>query len=133
MIEPHFNPEVGFVRRGDVAMNFASARFSPRLRRGRVVRKLTWQGELDYITNAAGDVLEDRALAGLFGVEFNSGDELQITATRQYERLPSDFAISRGVVVPAGGYSYQLVSARYALAQQRMVSGNASASYGSQA
>ena len=131
VIEPNFNPEVGFVRRGDVATNFASARFSPRMRQGRAVRQLTWQGQLDYITNAAGDVLEDRAVAGLFGVEFNSGDQLQITATRQYERLPSDFAISRGVVVPAGGYSYQLVSARYALAQQRMVNGNASASYGS--
>jgi hypothetical protein len=130
VIGPNFNPDVGFVRRGDVAMNFASARFSPRLQRGRAVRQLTWQGEVDYITNAAGDVLEDRTLAGVFGVEFNSGDDLQITATGQYERLPSDFAISQGVVVPAGEYSYQFVNARYALAQQRMVSGSASASYG---
>jgi hypothetical protein len=131
VIEPNFNPEVGFVRRGNVATNSASARFSPRLRRGRLVRKLTWQADLDYITDAAGDVLEDRAVAGVFGVEFNSSDEVQITATRQYERLPFDFAIARGVVVPAGGYSYQLVSASYLMAQQRMISGNLSASYGS--
>ena len=131
VIGPHFNPEVGFVRRGDVAMNSATLRFSPRLRRGRLVRRLTWQGDLDYITDAAGDTLEDRVMSGLFGVEFNSSDEVNVTATRQFERLPRDFAIARGVVVPAGGYSYQALNVSYNLAQQRMVSGNVSASYGS--
>ena len=82
-------------------MNYASARFSPRLRRDRAVRQLTWQGDLDYNTNAATGVLEDRALSGQFGIEFNSSDIVRITATRQYERLPFDFTIARGVVVPA--------------------------------
>lgn len=131
VIEPQFNPEVGFVRRGNVATNSASARFSPRMRRGRLVRRLTWQADLDYLTDAAGDQLEDRAVAGVFGVEFNSGDEVTVTGTRLYERLPRDFTISRGVVVPAGEYSYQMLNASYSLAQQRMVSGTASASYGS--
>ena len=131
VIGPNFNPEVGFVRRGDVAMNYAAARFSPRLRRDRLLRKLTWAGELDYFTNAAGNVLEDRAISGRFGLEFNSSDEVSIVATRQYERLPLDFAISRGVLVPAGEYSYQFVDASYLMAQHRMVSGTASASHGS--
>src|SRR5678815_1227524 len=38
VIGPQFNPEVGFVRRGDVAMNSGTVRFSPRLRRGRILR-----------------------------------------------------------------------------------------------
>jgi hypothetical protein len=130
-IGPQFDPEVGFVRRGDVAINAASARFSPRLRPGRLVRKLTWQGDLEYITDAAGEVLEDRATSAQFGVEFNSGDRVTVAATRQYERLPLDFAIARGVVVPAGAYRYQTLNASYSLAQRRMVSGSASASYGS--
>jgi hypothetical protein len=131
VIGRQFNPEVGFVRRGDVAITSASGRFSPRLRRGRLVRKLTWQGDLDYVTDAAGEVLEDRAASALFGVEFNSGDRVTMTATRQYERLPLDFAIARSVVVPAGAYRYQTLNASYNLAQRRMVSGSASASYGS--
>jgi hypothetical protein len=130
-IGPDFNPEVGFVRRGNVAMNYASARFSPRLRRDRAVRQLTWQGELDYNTNAATGVLEDRALSGQFGIEFDSSDIVRITATRQYERLPFDFTIARGVVVPRGAYTYDVLEASYSLAQSRMISGNASASYGS--
>jgi hypothetical protein len=131
VVGPAFNPEVGFVRRGNAAMNFASARFSPRLRQSRLVRRLRWEAELDYITDAAGDTLEDRALAGRFGVEFNSSDDVQVTVTRQFERLPADFTIARGVVVPAGPYSYQFVGVNYSLAQQRMVSGSASASHGS--
>jgi hypothetical protein len=131
VIGPQFNPEVGFVRRGDVAITSASGRFSPRLRPGGLVRKLTWQGDLDYITDATGEVLEDRAASGQFGVDFNSGDGVAVVATRQYERLPLDFAIARGVVVPAGAYRYQTVNASYNLAAKRMVSGSASASYGS--
>jgi hypothetical protein len=130
-IGPDFNPEAGFVRRGNVAMNYASARFSPRLRRDRAIRQLTWQGDLEYNTNAATGALEDRALSGQFGIEFNSSDIVRITATRQYERLPFDFTIARGVVVPRGAYSYDGLEASYSLAQNRMISGNASASYGS--
>jgi hypothetical protein len=131
LIGSNFNPEVGFVRRSNVAMNYVTARFSPRFRRGTIVRKLTWQAELEYNTNAHGGVLEDRALAGKFGVEFDSSDQVDITVTRQFERLPFDFAIARGVVVPAGEYSYRLVEATYSLAQQRLLTGSATASYGS--
>src|SRR5688572_27872226 len=94
VIGPQFNPEVGFVRRGDVAITSATGRFSPRLRPGGLVRKLTWQGDLDYITDATGAVLEDRAASALFGVDFNSGDAVTVAATRQYERLPLDFTIA---------------------------------------
>ena len=39
-------------RRTGVRRTFAQARFSPRPRRSRVVRKLTWQTSLDYVTDA---------------------------------------------------------------------------------
>jgi hypothetical protein len=131
VIGPQFNPEVGFVRRGDVAITSASGRFSPRFRPGSFVRKLSWQADLDYITDAAGAVLEDRAATAQFGVEFNSGETMNVSATRQYELLPSDFTIAPGVIVPAGGYRYDSLNASYNLAAKRLVSGNVSASYGS--
>jgi hypothetical protein len=131
VVGSNFNPEVGFVRRTDFALNTLSARFSPRLRPGRLARRLTWQGDLEYLSDAGGDVLEDRSLSGQFGVEFNSSDEVVVTLARQYERLPDDFAISPGVVVPAGGYTYETLRATYTLAQQRKLSGNLSASHGS--
>jgi hypothetical protein len=131
VVDANFNPEVGFVRRTDFAVTAMNARFSPRLRRGRTIRQLTWQGNLEYITDAAGEVLEDRAQSGEFGIEFNSSDQVNIVVGRNYERLPADFLISPGVVVPAGGYTYNNLNLSYTLAQQRKVSGTLSASRGS--
>ena len=130
VVQANFNPEVGFVRRTDFAMNTLGVRFSPRLRRG-PIRRLSWNANLEYISDAAGDVLEDRSQSGQFGIEFNSSDQVRVSAERSYERLPSDFAISPGVVVPAGGYSTHTFSGNYTLAQQRRVSGTISASHGS--
>jgi hypothetical protein len=131
VVEPNFNPEVGFVRRTDFAMNTMMARFSPRLRQGRAIRQLTWQGNLEYVSDAAGDVLEDRAQSGQFGIEFNSSDQVSVTVERNYERLQADFAISPGGLVPADGYSTDTLTASYTLPQQRKVSGTLSGSRGS--
>ena len=127
----NFNPEVGFIRRSDFAMSSATARFSPRLRRSRLVRQLTWTGDLEYIADAHGNVLQDRTLTGTFQLEFNSSDEIQFSTNRRYERLPLNFTISPGVVVPAGGYLYDTFKVQYNLASQRKVSGRVSASRGS--
>ena len=130
VVQANFNPEVGFVRRTDFAMNNLGVRFSPRLRSG-PIRRLSWNANLEYISDAAGDVLEDRSQSADFGIEFNSSDEVNMSADRSYERLPADFVISPGVVVPAGGYTTNTVSTSYTLAQQRKVSGRLSASRGS--
>ncbi len=130
VVQANFNPEVGFVRRTDFAMTNVGLRFSPRLRSG-PVRRLSWEANLEYISDAAGDVLEDRSQSAQFSTEFNSSDQVNISAERNYERLPADFTISPGVVVPAGGYSTNTLSANYNLAQQRKVSGNVSWSHGS--
>jgi len=131
VVESNFNPEVGFVRRTDFALNAVMARFSPRLRRGRAIRMLTWQGNLEYVTDARGRTLEDRNVIGRFGVEFNSSDRVVVLGARQYERLPVDFAIAPGIVVPAGGHTHELVEATYTLGQQRLVSGSLAVSHGS--
>ena len=131
VVESNFNPEVGFVRRTDLALSKVAARFSPRLRQGRLIRRLSWQGDLEYISDAGGQTLEDRRVSGRFQIEFNSSDRVNITASSVYERLPLDFAISSGVIVPAGEHSYETLSASYTAAQQRKFSGTMSASYGS--
>lgn len=131
VVESNFNPEVGFVRRTDFALSKVAARFSPRLRQGRLMRRLSWQGDLEYISDASGQALEDRTVSGRFQIEFNSSDLVNITASSVYERLPLDFAISPGVIVPASEHSYETLSASYTTAQQRKFSGTLSASYGS--
>ena len=127
----NFNPEVGFVRRADIASTAMSARFSPRLNRHRSIRRLTWESGFEYITDAARTLLADRTVAGAFSVELNNSDQFTVRASRVYELLPADFGIATGVVVPRGGYSTRSFSGSYSLGGQRPVSGSVSGAYGS--
>ena len=54
VVGDNFNPEVGFLRRDDFERSFGSFRFSPRPRAIAAIRKLSWEGQLDYTTNRAG-------------------------------------------------------------------------------
>ncbi len=130
LIEPTFTPEVGFVRRRDMRRTFAQLRFSPRPRRSAVVRKLTWQGSFDYVTNAEASQLQTREANGLFRVDFQSSDAASLEYSREFERLPERFTIAPGVFVPAGTYAYDTTRVGYTLGQQRRVSGRVSAGAG---
>ncbi|MBI4265963.1 MAG: carbohydrate binding family 9 domain-containing protein [Acidobacteria bacterium] len=131
VVEERFNPEVGFVRRKDFAQTIATARFSPRLRNSRYIRQLRWQAESEYIQSAAHDALQDRQLSGVFGVEFNSGDDIQVSVDRAFERLPLAFSVAPRVIIPAGDYRTTTLTASYAMAPQRLMSGTLTAVYGS--
>ena len=75
------------------------------------MRKLTWQASLDYVTDARGCAVQSRDATGLFRIDFQSSDQASLEYSREYELLPAPFVISPGVVVPAGGYTYQTTTA----------------------
>ena len=130
LIDPQFNPEMGFTRRTDVRRTFAQARFSPRPRQSRVVRKLTWQTSLDYVTDADASALQTREASGLFRVDFQSSDQAFVEYTREFERLPARFTVAPGVFVPAGTYGSETTRVGYNMGQQRRVSGRFSVARG---
>ncbi|MFQ5790847.1 MAG: DUF5916 domain-containing protein, partial [Acidobacteriota bacterium] len=130
VVENNFNPEIGFMRRRDFRRSFAQARFSPRPRSIEVIRKLTWQGSLDYITDNDGK-LESRIFELSFRSELENGDELRMDYTRSFEFLPEPFEISKSVVLPVDGYDFQDLRLTYRLGPQRKVSGNAAFQRGS--
>src|SRR6185503_8961258 len=53
VIGPDFSPQVGFVRRTDLRRSFGEARFSPRPKNSRLVRKYSYTASFDYLTDAA--------------------------------------------------------------------------------
>lgn len=124
-----FNPEVGFLRRTDFTRSFASARFSPRPRRVRLVRKYTYQGSLEYYENGAGQV-ESRQATGRFNVEFNNSDTFNFEANANYDFLAAPFRPNPVAVIPVGGYHYNDVTMSYNMGQQRRLSGNIGAQIG---
>jgi hypothetical protein len=88
LIGQHFTPEVGYVRRADFRRSFGQARFSPRPKHSTRIRKLTWQGSLDYVTDAAATTVQNRETRGTFVVDFQSSDQFTVDVTRDYELLP---------------------------------------------
>ena len=129
VVGDHFNPEVGFLRRNDFERSFGSFRFSPRPQSIDSIRKLTWEGRLDYITNRAG-MLETREAQGRFGIEFENSDQFNTTFTRSYEFLERPFRIAPGVIIPVGGYGFQDVQTGFTFGQHRRLSGRVSVQHG---
>ena len=125
----NFNPEIGFVRRDDFRRSFGSFRFSPRPQGIAAVRKFTWEGSVDYITDGAGR-LETRLQRGQFVTELENGDLLFALATDNYEFLKAPFDITDEVTIPVGGYSFVNYRAGYSLAQQKIVSGGVAVDFG---
>jgi hypothetical protein len=124
-IGDHFNPEVGLVRRDDLARSFGSARFSPRPQNIDWVRQFRWQADFEYLENGAGQ-LETRNLRGSFNVEMETSDEAGFEATRKYEMLLAPFQVAPGVFVPPGSYDFTDARIRYLMGNQRRVSGELS-------
>lgn len=82
-----FRPEVGFTRRTDFRRSTVGARFSPRPRSSRLVRKLAWEASYDYITDAKNTSVENREAQGTFRIEFSSGDQWNLEYFSDFERL----------------------------------------------
>ena len=125
-----FNPETGFLRREDFERSFASFRFSPRPRSIAAVRRFISEGRYDYYESRTG-VVETRLAQGMFGVEFESSDELFVEYTRSYEHLDEPFDISSDVTIPVGGYRFQDLLASYQLGRHRLFSGRLKFQHGS--
>ena len=130
VVEKHFNPEVGFLFRQDIAKYFTRLRFSPRPASIESVRKLSWLGHVDYFENGAGQLVT-REIQGEFIVEFENSDMFNLVYLDSYELLEEPFEISPGVTIPVGGYHFGTLSASFTLGQQRFVSGTAFVEEGS--
>jgi hypothetical protein len=122
VVEPNFRPEIGFVRRTDMRRNAGLARFSPRPASFGPIRKLTFQGNLVYVTNTA-NRLDTREQTGTFQTEFTNSDVAGVSYIDTFERLVRPFAIVPGVSIPVGAYDFHTLQLSYTAGQQRPVSG----------
>ena len=129
-IGANFNPEIGFVRRSDIRKSYGMARFSPRPKHIKSVRKFFFQGSKAYLENGNGRK-ELRDSQGEAAVEFQNSDRLFVNYYGFYEFIPVPFRIAPTVTVPVGGYDYQSGKVSFRLGQQRRFNGTASVEHGS--
>ena len=129
LVEPNFNPEVGFLRRTSFRRSFGQARFSPRPG-WRGIRKVYYIGSLDYITDIHNRP-ESKELQGTYQMDLENSDTWSVDLTRNYERLVNRFEIGKNVFVPAGEYDFNQIRGTYTLGTQRPLSGSVTAARGS--
>ncbi len=126
----NFRPEVGYVQRDDLRRSYALARFSPRLRSVRHLRRFLSNVSFDYIADGRG-TLETREASAQVGVEFENADEIDLQHSRYYEFLKAPFRIAPGVVIPVGGYSFEDSAVSLKLENIHRLSGTISLAHGS--
>ena len=120
----NFNPEVGFIARDNFKRTYGTARFSPRPKSSKTIRKYTWQISEDYFRNGQGQRETDIA-DGKFSVELNNSDVFTFDAINDYELLLRPATIL-GIAVPAGSHEFLSSTTSYAFGAQRRVSGTLS-------
>src|SRR5262249_21189137 len=123
VVGSQFNPDIGFVRRPDMLQTSALLRFSPRPKKSKVVRKLSWTAQGSYIENGAGQQ-ETRNVDGEFSIEFQNSDKLLAGYSGNYDAPRRAFTIGPGVRIPVGAYDYASWRAGFNFGQQRRISGN---------
>lgn len=124
-----FNPEIGFLRRTAFRRSYGQARYSPRPTQWKSVRKLYYEASYDYFENMAGHP-ESREAQGAFRMELTNSDQLAVEFSRQFESLPTAFAVTPGVVIPIGAYEFQQTKLLYTSSPQRPLSGTLTLNYG---
>jgi hypothetical protein len=129
-VEDNFNPEVGFMRRENFRKTAGTARFSPRPRGSRFVRKTYYEATFDYFTNTR-NVLETRTASAAYRVELQNSDVLSVSYVNNHESLVVPFQVAEGVRIPVGAYDFGNVVASFNPGQQHRVSGSASFETGS--
>jgi hypothetical protein len=124
-----FNPEVGLLRRAAFRRSNGQARFSPRPANLRGIRKLFYEGSLDYYDDTGG-TLQSREARFTFRTEFTTSDQVNVEYISAFERLVGPFPVTPGVTLPAGDYSFDQVRATMQLSAARRVAGFVSVTAG---
>ena len=129
-IDERFSPGVGFLRRPDLRKSFGSLRFSPRPDSIEWIRRFSWEGSYDFITDAGGTV-ETREAIGHFQIELENSDGFDLLFTDTYDLLQRPFAIASDATIPVGGYEFSNTVASYRFGPQRRLAGSLSVEHGS--
>ncbi len=104
VIEEDFLPALGFVQRPGTVRYSGAASWNPRP--GTAIRQLGFGVAPDLFTDMSGQTQTFTLRTDVVGVELESGDEGGIVVTPTRERLPADFEILEGIVIPEGAYGF---------------------------
>ncbi len=106
-VEENFNPEVGFVRRGNMSQYSGDVAWNPLLRGSDAIRNLKFGATVDYFNNNATGQLETRTQEATTGIQFENNGNINFVVNQTFDRLVRPFAIRSDTAIPAGDYDYR--------------------------
>jgi uncharacterized protein DUF5916 len=129
LVQPNFNPEVGFVRRGNISQYNGEFAWKPRVTHD-TIQNLNFATSVDYYKTASTDRIETRVQDATVGLQYRNNGSTNFTVTRTFDRLTRPFEIHTGITIPVGDYEYQSYTGSFNMGNNRKVTGNASATWG---
>lgn len=120
-VDEDFSPPTGFVRQTDLHETQGYIDLRPRPATG-PIQEFGFKAEMTYQTETDGEFLY-RSNYWRAQADFRSGDFILLSWDPQRERLPEDFEIRPGIVIPAGTYRYEHYNIYFNSDLRRPVSG----------
>ncbi len=128
-VEANFNPEVGFVRRGNMTEYSGTFAYNPLLRSNATIRNLRFDTGASHIAGASSGEIETRTQSAGAGILFQNSGSIGVEVEQTFDRLKRSERIL-GVAIPAGDYSYRSYSANATSDQRRRIGGNGNFTWG---
>jgi hypothetical protein len=129
-VQTYFNPEVGFVRRGDVNQYASSFSYRPLIRSSDLIRNLTFSTSANYDENGTTEKVETRSQDVTLGMTFEDGGSVNFSTSQSFDRLLTPFRIRPNMSIPTGDYSNLRYSASLNTNQGRAIAGNGNFNWG---
>jgi hypothetical protein len=129
-LQPNFNPELGFIRRGNNTQYTGNVSWNPFIQRSDIIRNLVFGTSVEYFEGATTNIMETRTEAIDLGVVFENNGSVNFTINDTFDRLFDPFEIRRGMPIAVGDYRYRDFSARAASNPGRRISGSGNIDWG---
>ena len=129
-LQPNFNPEVGFIRRGNNRRYDGTASWNPIIESSDVIRRLTFGTSVDYYETSGTGEIETRASGLNLGVDFENNAGINFAAAETFDRLVEPFGITRNIAIATGDYSYLDYSLQANTNPGRRLGGSATVEWG---
>ncbi len=123
LIDPDFNPELGFMRRLDIRKTRVGARYSIRPASIAALRKVDFEGRYNDFRTVTGGQLETQIFNLETRLRFESGDFGNISYSHSFEGIFEGFEITDGIFIPVGRYRFDRLRAGMFFSGHRRLSG----------
>jgi hypothetical protein len=127
------DPGLGYMMRQGIQTGFARVGFQPRPRGGFLgdfVRQFFFDVSADYYWDLAGNLETSTLSASPLSFRTQSGETVGFSVVDNHDRLPFDWTVSDGIVLPAGEYDFTSFRINASSASHRAVVANAGWNFG---